>query len=147
MNIPDIPQAWKDEIAQNPDSEFSKRAKAVRQRIAMVNISEAAIRQKGAVSQIGTRLLFKFKDRVGAVPCSACKATIRQLNQMTLDQVELDHDKIVDKIFENAQNAKMTWWAKVAAFADSVVTGGLASRTLISMWLREATTEEKRNAV
>ena len=143
MKLPEIPQAWKDEIAANPKSAFAQRAMAVQRTINFENKEEIRLDK---TSKIGNRMLMKFASRVSALPCSECKRSIGYLNRRTADQVESDRDSIVQEIFNNSQNAGAAWWAKASMALDKIVTGGETMKTIIGLWLNEAIKEEREES-
>jgi len=99
------------------------------------------------VSQVGSRLSALFKSRIGAIPCGNCKSAIGTLNTMTTLEIRSHREFIIEQIETNSLTAQTAWWAKVLAYADSVVTGGMASRAMIGMWIDEAiAAEEAANA-
>jgi hypothetical protein len=94
-------------------------------------------------SKIGTRLLRKFEKRIAAVPCGECKATLRKLNSMTPDAVELSRNEIVKEIYENSQKAGAAWWAKASMAVDKMLTNGVTMKHIIGLWLDESVKEER----
>lgn len=135
MKPHDIPQAWKDKIAENPNSIFAKQALAAQLRLQDNPTAIPATRIK---SNVGTILITLFSDRVGAVPCSSCKQTMASLNRLTPAEIRQQHDEYVVEIERNAKRAAVSWWAKILVQADALGTGGAVTRQLISNWLHEA---------
>ena len=142
MKFRDIPEAWKKEIESNPDSEFSKRAILVRDRLYQENTDMLNYVKSRQTSTIGDRLSEKFTNRIGAIPCGNCKKEIASLNQMTPEQVYAQIDQIIERIENNSKTASMPWYVKLVAKADTMVTGGKASRQVIRMWIEESINDE-----
>lgn len=142
MKFRDIPEVWKKEIENNPDSDFSKRAILVRDKLYTENQAILDYVKSRQTSSIGTRLSDKFTNRIGAIPCGNCKKEIASLNQMTPEQVYAQIDQIVDRIENNSKTASIPWYARLATKADSLFTGGMATRKIIEMWIKESVEEE-----
>lgn len=143
MRLPDIPQSWKNEIARDPNSEFSKKALKVQARIREVNHDHDKEAQKGAVSRIGTRLAAKFAANVGAIPCGPCKREINSLNHMTIEQASRQKEQIVNRIENNAATSNQAWYLKLTHKADQLITGGAVSRWYIAKLFDEVLLEEE----
>jgi hypothetical protein len=137
MRLPDIPQVWKDAIAVDPTSAFSRKAIAVRERINLVNFNHDIVEAGRQKSLVGTRLLLMFRERVAAVPCSDCKASMRRLNEMTVAQIRSIRDEMILEIEKNATKAGVAFWARILAATDQAITGGMATRHMIGVWLDE----------
>lgn len=139
-----IPQRWIDELASNPDSDLSAkiRKSGILSRVAEVNAHELKV---STTSKIGTRLMEKFKSRIAAVPCSACKESMRRLNRMTPDYVEENRASLVDEIYENSQHAGVSWLAKASMAVDKMLTDGLTMHIVIGLWLDEAVAAERES--
>ena len=138
MKLRDIPQVWKDAIAADPKSAFSKRAIVVRDMISRNNFQHDIMEAGRQKSRVGTRLLIMFRERVAAVPCSDCKATLKRLNEMTVEQIRSRRDATVAEIETNSQKASVVFWARILAATDQAITGGMATRAMIGVWLDEA---------
>jgi hypothetical protein len=61
---------------------------------------------------------------------------------MTVEQIRSVRDDMVLEIEKNATKAGVSFWARVLAFADAAITGGIATRAMIGMWLDEALAAE-----
>jgi len=139
-HLNNIPQSWIDEIKNNPDSPFAKKAARVQQGLAIFIVNERS--RTGIKSQIGTNLMIMFRDRVSAVPCSGCKTTLRKLNSMTVEEVQEKREVIIEQIERNSTQSTMAWWAKVSAYADDKLTGGAGTRFMLGLWIDEACAKE-----
>ena len=135
-----VPQAWLDSIRDDPDSKFSKNAAAVIQRL-----NESIVMPKRPPtprSQVGSRLLKFFSERIKAVPCSRCKETMVSLNNMTVEEILSKRDLIVHEIEKNAAVSKVAMWAQFIKYADEFISGGVGTRIMIGRWLDEACDDE-----
>jgi hypothetical protein len=94
------------------------------------------------VSQIGNTLVDFFSTGIGAIPCGECKAEILRLNRMTASEVSADRAAIIDRIEKNSRTADSRWYARLAAMADELITGGEVKKLLIGRWLDEAVEKE-----
>lgn len=144
MRLHDIPLHWKSRIAEDPTSARSKEYLEIQQRILAENVQHQ-FETTDLQSEVGTTLV-GFFERVGGVPCSDCKRTLLSLNRLSVDQIRERHNAFVIEIEKNAKKASMSLWAQLCVYADSLSTGGVVTRFLISKWLEEACVlEEKKN--
>lgn len=144
MRNRDIPRHWKARIAADPDSEFAQEALAIQKRLMSISFHEKKVEAAVKKSHVGTRLLKRFKETVGAVPCSACKNTMIRLNLTSVSEIRANHEAIVIEIEKNARKAKASWWATIMIKADELFTDGIVTRLLISKLLGEACDEDER---
>jgi hypothetical protein len=147
MKFKPIPRHWRDRIAEDPNSDFAKKALSTQNKINALNAVEEKTTVLPRVSSIGNRLKSIFEDNTGVLPCGACKTIILQLNGMTVDKVLTDKDKITEKIFKNLKQVKLTFIQDLAVKLDIKLTGGAATKFLISMWIEEACNDERKESV
>lgn len=140
----DIPRHWKARIAADPDSDFAREALEIQSRLRKIVHRENKIAAAAKKSHVGTRLLKRFAETVGAVPCSACKNTMIRLDLTSVSDIRANHEAIVIEIEQNARKAKASWWATIMIKADELFTDGIVTRLLISKLLSEACDEDGR---
>lgn len=145
MKLFDIPKHWQAVIDADPNSVDAQRYLGVQKKIRQENTRLHIATTVDVKSQVGTILSGIFERRVGAVPCSACRRLIMSLNKMSGEQIRGQMDSIVQKIEENAQKTRRTWWAKILTHIDAATTGGVVTRHLIRKWLEEACETDERN--
>lgn len=142
MNNQDIPMHWKKRIAEDPNSEFAKKALDIQEQLRTKSFSKARSQVAKKKSNVGTLLLERFKKMVDAVPCSDCKRTMVRLDFSTVEEIRDKHNAIVIEIEKNAHRAKSAWWSKLMMKADEMFTDGVVTRLLISKFLTEACDED-----
>lgn len=134
----DPPQKWLEEIAAG--TEFGERAKKAIEVIAKSKGAETYYAPRSpepTVSKIGTRLGEIFRERVGAVSCGPCAASIRSIDKMTVDQVREKEDEIVAEIAARAEKNMPNWFKKLLVKVDQTLHMGVTEH-LIREYLREA---------
>lgn len=85
-------------------------------------------------SNVGTLLAKIFKEKVGAVPCSACKQRIASLNQLSVPDIISRRAAIVAEISQSAAKSAPKWWQKAGVIADQFLGTGVTS-SLIGSYL------------
>lgn len=146
MSVRDIPRHWKARIEAYPDSEKSQKYLEIQRRLQRLAVQDRKAKAAALKSHVGTRLLKRFKETVGAVPCSACKNMIIRLNLTSVSDIRANHEAIVIEIEKNARKAKASWWATIMIKADELFTHGIVTRLLISKLLSEACDDEDSEA-
>lgn len=89
------------------------------------------------VSTIGDRFAAALHDRLGGVPCGACKAEQQRLNTLTAEQVTAQRDGIIEATVRRATNHPR-WRTRIAAKIGDAIAPGVM-RQIIGECLDEAT--------
>lgn len=144
MKLQNIPKHWIDRIAEDPNSEFAKKALRVQAKIDLHNGTETKLALKSQKSSIGTFLKQIFQSKVKALPCSRCKRMIEALNQMSLDEVRAERETLVHKIYLNSKETPLPFWTRLAAITDDKLTDGKGTKFMIGLWFDEACEQERK---
>jgi hypothetical protein len=99
-----------------------------KQRIAVINPSAVTAPPFAdgsiPISTIGTHMETLIRKRIGAMPCSRCKARVVRLNLQTIEQAQAGRVELIAEMKKDAVKSAAKWWLKVVAAADQYLDLG-----------------------